>query len=225
MTRKRILELAVLYPAMGLLVLGGIAAVTPRWDGPRLHARETAAVATLRNIASAERQFRELRTVDRDGDGRAEYGTLAELAGSRDLRGDPALGRLDPALISGAFRHPDPDGTVTRSGYRFRILLPGGDGQPLCPDADPAAFDRVRPDAAARGFLVHAWPVTHEPGCARTFLAGPDGRVFATDHGETLGPRGPDPASGLRPEAAGNLLGPLAEGVADAGGLVWTEVR
>ena len=226
MTRQRILELTVLYPVAGILILAAIAAVLPvSWnDHPRLHANETAAIANLRNAASAQSMFVAARAVDVDGDGAFEYGTFRELSGAGDLRADPARGRLDPPMLSGAFKFPDSNGVITRSGYCFRILLPGADGQPVCPDASDAAWATVEPAPAAKAFLMHAWPLRYEAGKRRTFLVNQDGRVFATDHGATLGPRGPDPAAGLHPEASANLLGAIADGTPDATGHVWTEV-
>jgi hypothetical protein len=227
MTRRRVLELTVVYPAAGLLIFAAAAvvAVPDFGGGCRLNANETAAIATLRNIAAAQEQFLTSGAVDVDADGAGEFGGFRELSGGTELRGEPGRGPLDPAVLSGAFRNPDALGVVSRSGYRFRILLPEADGQPICPDAEGVDLERIRPALSARAYLVHAWPIEHRAGQTRTFVIDPDGRVFATDHGRALGPEGPDPAAGLRPEGAASLLGGIAAESADAGGQIWTEVH
>jgi hypothetical protein len=87
---------------------------------------ETSALCSLHSIAGAEEQFRAARVVDLDGDGRGEYGTIAELSAAVALPDQPNA--LRPPVLSGAFRTVRPDGTVLRSGYRFRVLLPDADG-------------------------------------------------------------------------------------------------
>lgn len=64
----------------------------------RRSANETSAVAALRLIATSQTAFRE---ADKDNDGQADYGTLAELS---------SVGLLDEVLGAG-----------TKSGYRFDV--------------------------------------------------------------------------------------------------------
>jgi hypothetical protein len=124
----------------------------------RFNANETAAVATLRNIASAQKQFREV-VPDR-------YGTFGELSADAPIRGTDRL--LSPPLLSGAFRGALSDGTVRRSGYRFRIDLEDG------------------------GWRCFAWPDPRREGSRRTFLIdGSAGVVLATVDERHEGDRGP----------------------------------
>ena len=80
----------------------------------RINANETAAIATMRNLHSAQQQFHEVV---------GRHGTFLELSGVAVL---PETGApLEPPVLSGAFRQPLPDGTILRSGYRFRIVCVG----------------------------------------------------------------------------------------------------
>ena len=103
---------------------------------PRLNANETSAIATLRNLHSAQAQFH--RAVGR-------YGTFPELSAAAPLKetGHP----LDPPVLSGAFSRPLSDRTVLRFGYRFRIELDGETWQAL-------AWPDPRLPKSRRTFLV-----------------------------------------------------------------------
>jgi hypothetical protein len=105
-----------------LLVLAALAvyAAIPRFDeAPRPGAEETAAIARLRTIFNAERDFIEGRWIDRDGDGRGEPGTFEELAGAKPLRGG---GRLFTPLLSSTYARVE-DGCVRSCGYLFHLEL------------------------------------------------------------------------------------------------------
>jgi hypothetical protein len=130
---------------------------------PRINANETAAVATLRNLASAQEQFRSA--------GHDRFGTFGELSAGVPVRGTDR--RLDPPVLSPAFRKVLPDGTVKRSGYRFRLDV-GKD--------------------TWRGF---AWPDPQRRGSRRTFfIDGATGKVLATVSESHEGDRGPADETG-----------------------------
>ena len=129
---------------------------------PRLNANETAAIATLRNLHSAQAQFH-------DAVGR--YGTFPEMSAATRLRETDRP--LDPPVLSKAFSRPLPDGTVRRSGYRFRIEFAGENWRAL------------------------AWPDPRLPKSRRTFLVSGDteAEVRATVDERHEGDSGPaDPA-------------------------------
>jgi len=192
MTIKRILELTLLYPVVTIALLGPVAIVFMPHRCARLNANETAAIATLRNLASAQEQFRGIRAVDLDRDGRGEYGTFRELSAGGFLRGDELLGRLHPPHLSGAFRTVGSAGEVNRSGYYFRIYLPGADGVPHCPDRPGAGYDRVNADLAEEHWFAHAWPMQITLKQRRMFFVNEDGVVFGTELETALGRTGPD---------------------------------
>lgn len=146
--------------ALALFVWAAIPNFGPG-GGPRPPS-ESAAIATLKNIASAQAQFRTRGSVDRDGDGIGEYGWFAEMAGGAE------------PVLSGAFAAPV-DGLVTRSSYHFRMWLPTGTGT-WAHAGQAVPSDR---DGAEQHFGVYAWPVDTETG-RRVFFVCENGDVLAT---------------------------------------------
>lgn len=162
------------------------------------HSKETAVIATLLNLRSAQTAFRESAMADADGDGTGEYGTFLELCAEIDVRGDPSRGKVDPPPLSGAFRSPSEHGWIYRSGYRFAIWLPAKPRGWVCPDAE--GWDDVDADHAEREWRAYAWPVNYGNSGNRTFLVDESGTVVATDdptYGALSAPR-PDGASARR---------------------------
>ena len=176
---SRYLLAVVAGVALAVAVLRGLGPGLFFHGSCRTHANETAAIATLRNLTSAEEQFRATALADTDGDGEGEYGSFRELSAASFVRGDPKRGRLAPPVMSGAFKSPDAKGVVTRSAYRFAIFLPARDGGWVV--ADRAGFDTVDPEAAETKWRAYAWPKKYGPGESRTFFADADGRILATD--------------------------------------------
>ena len=83
-----------------MIVIAIIAAIAiPKLVSARLSVNETAAIATFRDVVSAEAQFQPSAKADTDNDGTGEYGGFIELSGS-------SVGRvptsLHPAALSGA---------------------------------------------------------------------------------------------------------------------------
>jgi hypothetical protein len=179
---------------------------------------ETSALATLRNVYSAQLEFRERALVDGDRDGKGEFGFFSELSGARFMRGTTET--LTPPVLSTAFRYLDDDGIVHRSGYCFRIFLPGRDGhqatevgQPPAPlaaapapsDASgcrccgqqpratgPIVLDRpLDADAAERSWYCYAWPEQYGDTGSRSFFINQDGAIMATDARAYSGDSGP----------------------------------
>ncbi|MBN2492267.1 MAG: prepilin-type N-terminal cleavage/methylation domain-containing protein, partial [Planctomycetes bacterium] len=101
----------------------------PNLLSARLNANETAAIATLRNLSSAQAQLQAGSKIDVDQDGSGEFGYFAELAGGIEIRGPggATLAAINPPVLSAAFRTVN-SGVVTRSGYVFRLFLPDADG-------------------------------------------------------------------------------------------------
>lgn len=156
--------------AVGLALALFVWAAIPNFGpgGGRLNPNESTAIATLENIASAQEQFRRRGSIDRDGDGLGEYGWFAELAGGAE------------PVLSHAFAAPV-DGCVTRSGYRFRMWLPTGNGA-WAHAGQAVPSDR---DGAEQHFGVHAWPIDKATG-KRAFFVGENGDVLATKNTDWL---------------------------------------
>jgi len=112
-----------------IAIIAIIAAIAiPNLLAARLSANETAAIATLRNIISSQAQFQQGGRADQDADGTGEYGGFVELSGGGV---DRMASVLVPPFLSGGFRVLTAAGEVTRSGYFFRIMLPGAAGAPV----------------------------------------------------------------------------------------------
>ena len=112
-------------------IIAIIAAIAiPNLLSARLNANETSAIATLRNISSAQAQFQAAAKADLDNDGAGEFGLFRELSGAagvRTTRNASATGAvLNPPVLSGAFRLLDVRGNVTRSGYVLPSSKPSG---------------------------------------------------------------------------------------------------
>lgn len=106
-----------------IAVIAVIAAIAiPNLIRSRMNANEAAAIGTLETIASAETAFAVAVQLDVDGDGRGEFGTLAQL-------GTPPAGGtqfLDlPLSITGQ-----------RSGYTYTLVIVNPETAFTC-NADP----------------------------------------------------------------------------------------
>ena len=186
----------------------------PRMAAARLSANESAAIATMRALMSAQAQFQSSSAVDSDGDGTGEYGCFAELAGVVPLRvtvaGAPAAGvagvdELDPAILSAPFGIVQGSQT-TRSGYIFQIYLPDAAAAPLAEDAT-GGFAATFPDANNCEYMwcCYAWPIQAGQTGNRVFFVNHDTEVLQNVNS------GPAPYSG----AAGGPAGDAAYSVAN----------
>src|SRR5688572_22472463 len=175
----------------GLVVLAAVAAI----GAPRLLFRgtccsnDTAAIATLRNLASCQEQFRASLHADLDGDGFGEYGTFGEMTGTVGVRADPAGAArgtvVNPPILSAALAAIDENGIVTKSGYAFRIFLPGPGGTAIHEGRATAEFPFSGPlevDRAEASWCAYAWPVAVGNSGTRVFFVDPGGDVWQTSN-------------------------------------------
>ena len=153
----------------------------------RDHSNDTAAIATLRNLASAQAQMQTTGKIYGDSDGIGEYGTFGEMTGSCGVRTDAdGSGRgaaVRPAILSAALANASSGGIVTKNGYCFRIHLPakgsgasreGKVGEPLAAPVDA--------DAAEQRWCAYAWPVAAGTSGRRAFFVDQDGDVRQCDN-------------------------------------------
>ena len=104
-----------------IAIIAIIAAIAiPNLLSARLNSNETAAIATLRNIISAEAQFQTTSRADENNNGVGEYGVCGEMSGSVGVRGNAIL---NPPVLSTAFRTVNANGEVSRSGYLYAMYL------------------------------------------------------------------------------------------------------
>ncbi|MEM7202638.1 MAG: hypothetical protein AAF628_20385 [Planctomycetota bacterium] len=161
---------------------------------------EAAAIATLRNVASAQAQCQASAVIDEDANGAGEYGYFAELAGACNVRGSDQ--RLVPPVLSVAFGQVE-QSVVTRGGYCFAMFLPDASGRPTGEAKDGGAAES-RPDPATAGVLwcCYAWPLEYGRTGRRAFLIDQAGDVLATANHEQRysgRDRRPDPLAAFAP--------------------------
>ena len=176
----------------------------PNLLSARLTANETAAISTLRNLASSQSQLQASGAIDVDGDGAGEYGYFGELSGGISLRGTTTT--INPPVLSAAFRNID-NGQVSRSGYLFAIYLPDENGigvgeetaggAPTATDWDAAA------DFAETTWCAYAWPINRGNSGNRVFFVNQQGDTLACQNRVANGGAGYSAAAnGPNPDAA-----------------------
>jgi prepilin-type N-terminal cleavage/methylation domain-containing protein len=168
-----------------IAIIAIIAAIAvPNLLSSRLAANESNAVATLRNLVSAQAQFQATGAVDDDLDGQGEYGSFGEMAGVIALNtranGNGLATPLDPPILATTFANVNANGEVSKSGYLFTMFLPDntsagvqeiGGGGP-----DPA----VDADRCEVLWAAYAWPVDVGTTGNRTFFVNQRVEIFQT---------------------------------------------
>ncbi|MEE8104084.1 MAG: DUF2950 family protein [Planctomycetota bacterium] len=206
-----------------IAIIAIIAAIAiPNLLSARLNANETAAIATLRNIISAQAQFQATARADENLNGIGEYGFFTEMSGGIGVRGGATL---NPPVLSTAFRTADANGVVSRSGYLFIIGLPTAAGTP----ALVSTIGTVDPDLAETTWACYAWPTSYGNTGNRSFFVNQGGDIIATEDPSYSGPNGsgaPMPAGAAFTGAAASqtITGSLATGATGRDGNFWRTV-
>jgi hypothetical protein len=184
----------------------------PRLIVPR---SESAAIRTLKQLASAQQSFRKARYVDQDGDGVAEYGFLRELAGRSPFRRArrPSSLREVPFYTSGPI---NTNGELLQGGYVYHMFLPSDDKAGNDATPEPAKIPGLKSrdaDAQEERWCCYAWPAKLGETGNRAFVINQQGMVYETDNTVQKydGP-GHGPRTGNEAFAKGtrNLKGKLA---------------
>ena len=201
-------------------IIAIIAAIAiPNLLSARLNANETAAVATLRSISSAQAQFQASARADVDSDGQGEYGMFRELSGDVAVRED-AVGAssgvpLNPPVLSGAFRTLNASAEVTRSGYSFKMFLPGAGGLAQEEDDVGDPIDgTVDTELAETTWCTYAWPTSYSTSGNRTFFVNQAGDIVNTDSPAYTGQGGLDEATAGAAFISGSNPGAITARVA-----------
>ena len=145
-----------------VVVIAIIASIAiPNVVAARVRANESAAIATLKNLLSAQAQCQAAASIDANTNGAGEYGYFAELAGAvgvRDSSGNPSFERISPPVLSGAFGNVSAS-RVSRSGYIFQLFLPDANGVALA-EAPTGGVGLIAPDPVMAEALwcCYAWP-------------------------------------------------------------------
>ena len=193
----------------------------PNLLAARLNANETAAIATLRNMVSAEAQFQSTSLADTNNNGIGEYGFIGELCGAVGIRGGSAI-RLP--TLSTAFQSVNAVGRVQRGGYYFILALPGASGTAVIQNT----MNLVSADLAETTWAAYAWPTSFGNSGNRTFFINQHGNMISTLDQNYSGPAGLAPmiagAAFRAGGAADSITGILATGMSGRDGNFWIEV-
>jgi len=153
----------------------------PNLLSARLSANESAAIATLKNVAAAQAQCKASGVIDVNDNGAGEYGFFGEIGGSAVVRGGTV--RINPNILSTAFGNVS-GSRVLRSGYVYQMFLPGSAGQGLAEQptgGDPGNTLGVDPSRAEVTWCCYAWPQSYERSGTRTFFVNHRGDLLATN--------------------------------------------
>ena len=209
----------------GVAILSSVA--VPKLMAARNSANEAAAIATLRVLTSAQAQLQHSGSLDVDGDGSGEYGYFGELSGTRSLRSG---GVLSPAVLSSAFEPVDDgtgEGVVIRSGYVFKIFLPGP-GRRCAGLAEPVELTRAaQPDPGNSEVLwaAYAWPLQVGQTGNRAFFVNQEGDLCflaRSPYSGLAGEGGRMPSFDAAFAETADMGGFLADGGAAADGHPWS---
>ena len=139
-------------------------------------------------------------------------------------------GVLVPPVLSGAFRVLNDNSEVSRSGYFFKMYLPGPDtpGEGIIEPNDTGYQDddSLDPDLAETTWCCYAWPVNYNQSGNRTFFTNQAGDVVATEDLNYSGTgNGPPSDSAFQVAFAGTITGNVAVGGAGNDGNTWRQVN
>ena len=198
-----------------IAIIAIIAAIAiPNLLAAKLSANETAAIATLRNLASCQAQIQTSGKIDCDSDGIGEYGCFLEMTGTVGVRKGPVAGSppvcdwtnkgtvVTPPILSAALAAVDAGGFVTKSGYAFQIFLPTGSSpagfvHETGPLAAAAFATPIACDIAETTWCAYAIPVARGNSGNRCFFVNQAGDVMQSPN-ETV------PHQGTTSPLAGN---------------------
>jgi len=153
----------------------------PNLLSARLNANESAAIATLKNISSAQSQCQASAVIDVNSNGAGEYGFFGELSGAQTVRGGTQ--RISPPVLSTAFGNVA-TARVSRSGYTFQMFLPDDAAAGIAEDAtggDPTNDAGVDAGQAETLWCCYAWPQVYGNSGKRTFFVNQAGDVLSTN--------------------------------------------
>jgi prepilin-type N-terminal cleavage/methylation domain-containing protein len=149
----------------------------PNLLSARLNANESAAIATLKNISSAQAQCQASGVIDVNNNGAGEYGFFGELSGAVNVRA--ATAKISPPVLSNAFGNVA-NSQVVRSGYIFQMYLPDATGVGEPEDATGGYTGaNVDPAKAEVLWCCYAWPSAFGNSGKRVFFINQGGDVLS----------------------------------------------
>ncbi len=198
-------------------------------------ANEAAAISTLRSVASAQAMAQASGVIDSDGDALGEYGYFAELSGATPCRAAPGAERyrLQPPILSTAFGEVSKSGNVLRSGYVFRMYLPGATARnkktPGIPEPSGGSWTLgdPRPDGhnCEVFWALYAWPIDAPATGARAFFLNQEGDLLTmanTDNSYSGEQRAPTFDAAFSAKTPGDMAAAPVPGAKCNDGHVWS---
>jgi len=174
-----ITELIVVVAILVILAVVGL----PSLLSGRISANEAAVVQTMRSVSTAQATLKQMNAIDNEGvpDGAGEYGYLAEMTGSSDLRGQGST--LGTPVLGGKLGVVR-DGVVTANGYHFALYMPDADGVGVAEDANGGKADpgELDPKLAEQFWLCYAWPANRGNTGNRVYAINESGDIVRCDN-------------------------------------------
>lgn len=188
----------------------------------RVGANESSAIASLKAISTGQEQFRNAVALDQDGDGEGEFGFLSELGGVHPVRGGGPIYTANPYIPS-VLGRVDANGVAVKSGYCFKLYLPGGDRVAVAERDTLPGPDRNAAGLQGRNYIVYAWPESPGRSGVRVFVVDAQGTVHANVNmgGRYAGPASPPPWDAALDDSDGNGSLDWDDGI---GGQGWVPV-
>lgn len=151
----------------------------PEIHRARINRNESAVIAALKQISSAQSQLQASGLCDADGNGQGEYGFFGQLAGKDPMRSPPGVPpRLcDPPVLPPAFADVV-DGRVRIGGYWLEMFLPSDEGVWV---SEAAAEGRVSVSSSEVFWTCYAYPVEFGVTGRRAFMINQSGDVISTN--------------------------------------------
>jgi len=192
-----------------IVVIAAIA--VPNLLAARLTANETAAIATLRTITSAQATFKTSSEVDTNNNGVGEFGSMGELA------------QGEPPVLASSFDKVNASGEVSRSGYYFQMFLPDNTGLGIEDVSGGGRGVTVDAEVAENTWCCYAWPVKYGKSGKRTFFVSDGGDIVHTKNSSYSGSAAGPPSNSAFAGNAGtdSITGPVALGATGRDGQFW----
>lgn len=185
-----LLELLIITVVIAILATLAL----PSLLGSRINANEAAAATTVRQIVQSQLVFVNRKAADLNKNGAGEFGTFGEMSGNVPVRAASGGTKyLDPSVINPSFRAIAPTGEMFRSGYYYRIYLPGPGGEGTLELPGGGAAATIDTDKAEQMWCVYAWPQDYGVTGRRTFFVNQNGDILWTESSAYSGPAAPIP--------------------------------
>jgi len=173
--------------ALVMCSIGGIisavfllfAEVIPSRVESRIRGNEETALAALREISDAEKEFRMMGIVDQDRDGSGEHGFLQELAGTARPRGSTS--RILEQFLAKELGQASGNGVVLYKGYNYLMYLPSVTGPTALAESRPLPLpDEADADVQEKRFICFAWPQEYNVTGKRRFFITEKGTIYCS---------------------------------------------